>query len=86
MARAGAEGCLGVDGIAFFVVEPRLQLLQSLVGHSTQQAQRVLLWYSLLGAHITKHVQLVLIFSTHESSYQFALRKQERFLVLGQLA
>jgi imidazolonepropionase-like amidohydrolase len=36
---------------------------------------------SLLGADVAEHVQLLLVFSTHTSSYQVALWKQESFLI-----
>ena len=40
---------------------------------------------SLLGAYIAEHIQLLLVFSTHTSSYQLLLWKQDSFVVLRSL-
>ena len=45
----------------------------------------MVLRHSLLGAYIAEHVQLLLVFSTHTSSYQVVLWKQESFMVLGSI-
>src|SRR5580700_636552 len=75
----------GPSGLGVQAVQPRLQPLWCFIGHGPQRTQRVVLRNSLLGTDVTEHVQLLLIFPRMPSSYQVGLRKQESFLVLGQL-
>jgi hypothetical protein len=43
-----------------------LQPLHRFVSHRTQGAQWMTLWHSLFWTDITEHIELLVVFSTHE--------------------